>query len=90
MNAPPRRCATPRAPPEIRKGFCIRTVLRSCTRWRLSQDGFGLSSADSALLVVPMFHVNAWGMPYAAAMCGAKLVLPGAALDGESLYQLMR
>lgn len=54
-----------------------------------TQDGFGLSSADSALLVVPMFHVNAWGMPYAAAMCGAKLVLPGAQLDGQSLYQLM-
>ncbi|MDB6145605.1 MAG: AMP-dependent synthetase and ligase [Pseudomonas sp.] len=53
-------------------------------------DGFGLSSADSALLVVPMFHVNAWGMPYAAAMSGAKLVLPGAALDGQSLYELMR
>lgn len=55
-----------------------------------TSDGFALSSADSALLVVPMFHVNAWGMPYAAAMCGAKLVLPGAALDGESLYTLMR
>ncbi|PXX54679.1 fatty-acyl-CoA synthase [Pseudomonas sp. LAMO17WK12:I10] len=55
-----------------------------------TSDGFGLSSADSALLVVPMFHVNAWGMPYAAAMCGAKLVLPGAALDGESLYTIMR
>ncbi len=40
-------------------------------------DGLGLSSAESALLVVPMFHVNAWGMPYAGAMCGAKLVLPG-------------
>ncbi|VVM58251.1 3-(methylthio)propionyl-CoA ligase [Pseudomonas fluorescens] len=55
-----------------------------------TSEGFGLSAADSALLVVPMFHVNAWGMPYAAAMCGAKLVLPGAALDGESLYTLMR
>ncbi|MBK5356761.1 long-chain-fatty-acid--CoA ligase [Pseudomonas sp. TH41] len=55
-----------------------------------TSDGFGLSSADSALLVVPMFHVNAWGMPYAAAMCGAKLVLPGPALDGESIYELMR
>ncbi|MGO4843468.1 AMP-binding protein, partial [Rhizobiaceae sp. 2RAB30] len=40
-------------------------------------DGFRLSSADSVLLVVPLFHVNAWGIPYAAAMCGAKLVLPG-------------
>jgi acyl-CoA synthetase (AMP-forming)/AMP-acid ligase II len=53
-------------------------------------DGLGLSSAESALLVVPMFHVNAWGMPYAGAMCGAKLVLPGPALDGKSVYELMR
>lgn len=53
-------------------------------------DGMGLSAADSVLLVVPMFHVNAWGMPYAGAMCGAKLVLPGPALDGKSVYELMK
>jgi acyl-CoA synthetase (AMP-forming)/AMP-acid ligase II len=53
-------------------------------------DGLGLSSAESALLVVPMFHVNAWGMPYAGAMCGAKLVLPGPGLDGKSVYELMK
>jgi acyl-CoA synthetase (AMP-forming)/AMP-acid ligase II len=53
-------------------------------------DGLGLSAEESALLVVPMFHVNAWGMPYAGAMCGAKLVMPGAALDGKSVYELMR
>ncbi|MES2149136.1 MAG: 3-(methylthio)propionyl-CoA ligase [Pseudomonadota bacterium] len=53
-------------------------------------DGLGLSAADSALLVVPMFHVNAWGMPYAGAMCGAKLVMPGPAMDGKSIYELMR
>ena len=51
-------------------------------------DGFSLSSADSVLLVVPLFHVNAWGIPYAAAMCGAKLVLPGPSLDGKSLFEL--
>ena len=51
-------------------------------------DGFNLSSADSVLLVVPLFHVNAWGIPYAAAMCGAKLVLPGPKLDGKSLFAL--
>ncbi len=39
--------------------------------------------------VVPMFHVQAWGQPYAAPICGASLVLPGAKLDGESLHQLM-
>jgi fatty-acyl-CoA synthase len=44
---------------------------------------------ETVLPVVPMFHVNAWGIPYAAAMCGAKLVLPGARMDGEALYELM-
>ena len=39
--------------------------------------------------VVPMFHVQAWGQPYAAPICGARLVLPGAKLDGESLHELM-
>ena len=53
-------------------------------------DGLALSSRESALLVVPMFHVNAWGMPYAGAMSGAKLVLPGPALDGKSVYELMK
>ncbi|MES2019348.1 MAG: 3-(methylthio)propionyl-CoA ligase [Pseudomonadota bacterium] len=53
-------------------------------------DGLALSSRDAALLVVPMFHVNAWGMPYAGAMCGAKLVMPGPAMDGKSIYELMR
>ena len=53
-----------------------------------ASDGLRLSSADNVLLVVPLFHVNAWGVPYASAMCGAKLVLPGPALDGRSLYQL--
>ena len=51
-------------------------------------DSVNLSSRDVALPVVPMFHVNAWGMPYAACMVGAKLVFPGAALDGKSLFDL--
>ncbi len=48
-----------------------------------------LSARDSILPVVPMFHVNAWGIPYSAAMTGAKLVFPGAALDGKSVYELI-
>jgi len=52
-------------------------------------DALGVSSLETILPVVPMFHVNAWGIPYAAAMCGAKLVLPGARMDGEALYELM-
>jgi len=64
------------------------TVLHSYAACMI--DGLGLSAGESALLVVPMFHANAWGMVYAGAMCGAKLVLPGPALDGKSVYELMR
>ena len=52
-------------------------------------DSLSLSARDCILPVVPMFHVNAWGIPYAAAMTGAKLVFPGAALDGKSVYELL-
>lgn len=51
-------------------------------------DSCGLSARDVVLPVVPMFHVNAWGTPYSAPMVGAKLVFPGPALDGKSLYDL--
>ena len=44
---------------------------------------------DALLPVVPMFHVNAWGIPYGAAMCGYKLVMPGPRLDGAGLTELM-
>ena len=47
-----------------------------------------LSARDAILPVVPMFHVNAWGLPYAACMIGAKLVFPGPGLDGKSLHEL--
>ena len=64
------------------------TVLHSLAA--CSVDGLALSSRESTLLVVPMFHVNAWGMPYAGAMCGAKLVMPGPGLDGKNVYEIMR
>jgi len=51
-------------------------------------DAMGISSRDVVLPVVPMFHVNAWGLPYSAPLTGAKLVLPGPALDGKSVYEL--
>lgn len=51
-------------------------------------DALNLSARDCILPVVPMFHVNAWGLPYVAPMVGAKLVFPGPALDGKSLYEL--
>ena len=46
------------------------------------------TARSTVLPIVPMFHVNAWGIPYSAPLVGAKLVLPGAALDGASLYEL--
>jgi fatty-acyl-CoA synthase len=51
-------------------------------------DALGASARDVILPVVPMFHANAWGLPFTAAMVGAKLVLPGAQLDGKSLHDL--
>ncbi|KAB7619625.1 AMP-binding protein [Verminephrobacter sp. Larva24] len=52
-------------------------------------DVMCLSARDSVLPVVPMFHVNAWGIPYSAALMGCKLVFPGPAMDGKSIYELI-
>ncbi|MDQ6618705.1 MAG: 3-(methylthio)propionyl-CoA ligase [Pseudomonadota bacterium] len=52
-------------------------------------DAKAYSARSVVLPIVPMFHVNAWGIPYAAPMVGAKLVFPGPGLDGKSLYELM-
>jgi acyl-CoA synthetase (AMP-forming)/AMP-acid ligase II len=51
-------------------------------------DSLNCSAKETILPVVPMFHVNAWGLPYAACMVGAKLVFPGPFLDGKSLHDL--
>ena len=51
-------------------------------------DAMAASARDVILPVVPMFHVNAWGLPYVAPLVGAKLVFPGAQLDGASIYEL--
>ena len=52
-------------------------------------DAFCLGESDVVLPVVPMFHVNAWGIPFTAAMVGAKQVYPGPHLDGASLLELL-
>lgn len=51
-------------------------------------DALNVSSRDSVLPVVPMFHVNAWGLPYSVPLTGAKMVFPGPSLDGKSIYEL--
>lgn len=55
-----------------------------------ARDAIDIHSGSRILLVVPMFHANAWGTPYTAAMVGAKLVMPGPHLDGASVYDLMK
>jgi len=56
----------------------------------VAPDVMGLASRETILPVVPLFHVNAWGVPYSALMVGAKLVLPGPKMgDGEALYALL-
>jgi fatty-acyl-CoA synthase len=50
-------------------------------------DVMGLNARDTVLPIVPMFHVNAWGLPYACPLVGARMVMPGPRLDGASLYQ---
>lgn len=52
-------------------------------------DVFGLTSEDVIMAIVPMFHANAWALTYAAPMAGAKFVMPGAGMDGKSIYQLL-
>jgi 3-(methylthio)propionyl---CoA ligase len=55
----------------------------------LQADAIGLTADDVVLVSVPMFHANAWGLPFAAPAVGAKIVLPGRQLDGESLASLI-
>ena len=63
------------------------TVLH--TLWRAPADAMGVREADSFMPVVPMFHANAWGMPYACALAGARLVLPGPRMPPPALAELI-
>jgi fatty-acyl-CoA synthase len=59
------------------------------TMLSLQPDAIGLSSRDTVLPIVPMFHANSWGLAFSAPMAGAALVMPGAKLDGASVYELI-
>ncbi|MCP4811598.1 MAG: long-chain-fatty-acid--CoA ligase [Planctomycetaceae bacterium] len=54
-----------------------------------AKDVFGVGCSDSVLMVVPMFHANSWGLAYSCPMVGARMVLPGAKMDGANIYQLL-
>ncbi|KAF0186118.1 MAG: fatty-acyl-CoA synthase [Hyphomonadaceae bacterium] len=55
----------------------------------MGADVMGLTAGDVILPVVPMFHANAWGIAFSAPACGSKLVMPGAKMDGASIYELL-
>ena len=55
----------------------------------MAPDAMGVTSRDTVMPVVPMFHANAWGLAFTSPMVGATLVMPGAKLDGPSVYELL-
>jgi fatty-acyl-CoA synthase len=55
----------------------------------MGKDVMGISATDTVLPVVPMFHANAWGLAFSCSAVGAKLVMPGQKLDGQSVYELL-
>ena len=59
------------------------------TMLSLQPDAFGLSSRDVVMPIVPMFHANSWGLAFSSPMTGAAMVMPGAKLDGASVYELL-
>lgn len=55
----------------------------------MQMDAMGVGANDTVLPVVPMFHANAWGLTFACPGVGAKMVMPGAQMDGASIYELL-
>jgi fatty-acyl-CoA synthase len=74
----------PKGVPYTHRGICLH-ALAICT-----VDAVAIGEADAVMPVVPMFHVNAWGLPFAAAWMGAKQVFPGSRPDPKALAELIR
>jgi len=81
--------ATPPAPPASQGVLYSHRALVVPLVISAVPDSFGLSKSDVVLPVVPMFHVNAWGLPFTATMVGAKQVFPGPHLDPVSVLNLL-
>ena len=77
-NEPPQPCATRAGPPVIPRVLCTRIARPTSTPWRRRRHRrWGIwAHLDRILLIVPQFHANAWGMPYAAWAAGADIVMP--------------
>ena len=89
-SGPPRRCATPAARPGHPKGVVYSHRSMHLHSMAVCMNGvFGMSDADRVLPVVPMFHANAWGLPYAAMLSGASLIMPDRFLQPAPLVRLI-
>ena len=77
-----------RAPRAIPRACCIR-IAPTCLHALMANtgDSLGANAADTMLPVVPLFHANSWGIAFSAPSMGTKLVMPGAKLDGASVYR---
>ena len=85
-----RRCATRAARPATPRACSTRTARSRCTRPRSAwPTGSACRAADRVLTIVPMFHANAWGLPFGAALAGAELLMPGPFLQAEPLARFI-
>ena len=89
MSARPVPCAIPPAPPVIPREWFTATARHSACVATTQADTIGISGRDTVMPIVPMFHVNAWGLPHAAGLVGAKVVFPGKFMDPARVAQVM-
>ena len=90
-RTPRRACATPPARRAIPRACSTRTAPTCCTRCMLSRRTCSAwLDATTCMPVVPLFHANGWSLAFSAPMAGAKLVMPGAKLDGASVTSCWR
>ena len=87
-SSPPPACATRAAPRAIPKASCTRTARRTCTPSPRARRRLG-SSRRPVLAIVPQFHASGWGLPYAAFLSGASLLMPGRFLQAEPLSRFI-
>ena len=86
----PPPCATRAGPPGCPRASPTATAPPTCTRWRsCTMNGLGVGEHDRVMPIVPQFHANAWGLPYAAMMSGADLVMPDRFMIPAAIVKLI-
>ena len=90
-DVPPPPCVTPAAPPATPRASCTRTARPGCTPWpSRPHRRSGMTETDRILIIVPMFHANAWGTPYGAFMAGTDIIMPQMFLMGDAARQRLQ